>query len=133
MPTCLLRLSAEEIVRVVRAEMDAAGGQPELYVGAWQDYGIEEDYDRSAYGLHDGAQYDLVTVEGNLNIEPRIERNYWILSVAVRREIGPRIIGDENALLGAPLMLDEFESGFRAQGEREGVVSLYLTALTRQG
>jgi hypothetical protein len=130
MPTYPLRIAPEEVLRLVRAETDEAGGQPELYLGAWQDYVIEEDYDRASYGLDDDNRYDLVTAQAVLNIEPRLEQNYWVLSVVARREVGPQIIEDENALLGAPLTLERFESDFLAT---DGVaVGIRLDARTPQ-
>ncbi len=130
MPTYSLRIVPADIVRLVRAEIHATGGQPEFYVDARQDYVIEEDYDRAAYGLHDGEAYDLVTAEAALNIEPRVEQNYWILSVIVHRELGPQVIEDENALLGAPLTLDAFETAFLADGKAS--VRVRLTTHTRE-
>lgn len=120
----LLDIPPEEVVRVVRAEIDATGGQPELYENAWQDYVIEEDYDRRAYGLGDGEQYDLVSVDAVLNVEPRLERNYWVLSVVAHKDVGPRIIEDENALIGAELTLDEFEATFLVPGDADVCVRL---------
>ncbi len=114
MTTYFLSIRAEEVVRVVKAEFEAAEGQPELYADAWEDYVIEEDYDRAAYGLQDGSELNLVSVEAELDIEPRVEQDYWVLSVLVRKNLGPQVIEDENALVGANLSLGEFENGFLA-------------------
>jgi hypothetical protein len=130
MPIYRLRIPPAEIIRLVRAETRTAEGQPELYVAAWQDYVIEEDFDRPSYGVDDDARYDLVMMEAALNIEPRLEQNYWVLSVTVHRELGPQIIEDENALLGAPLTLDEFESRFLEPGD--GGITVRLAARTRE-
>jgi hypothetical protein len=108
MPVYSLRLPPEEIIRVIKAEIAATSGAPEFYVYANADFIIEEDYDRDVYGVRNASQYDLVMSESVLGIEPRIERNYWILSVIVRKVIGPRIIADENSFIGSPLSLDEF-------------------------
>lgn len=112
MTTYSLRIRPEEVVRLIRTERATEEGQPEFYEDAWEDYVIEEDYDRSAYGLHDGYKYDLVSIEAELNIEPRLEQDYWVLSVLVHKDLGPQIIEDENALVGAELTLDEFEERF---------------------
>ena len=114
MASYVLRLSPREIIRVVRAELAATGGAPELYIDAWSDFLIEEDFDRAAYGLRDDTRHDLVTSEAVLNIEPRLERNYWVLSIVAHRVIGPQIIGDENSYIGEPISLDEFEARFVA-------------------
>jgi hypothetical protein len=124
MATYVLHIPPKEVVRVVRAETNAAGGQPELYENAWQDYVIEEDYDRRAYGLEDGEQYDLVSVDAVLKIEPRLEQNYWVLTVEAKKQIGPRVIEDENGLIGAELTLEEFEANFLSPGDCEVVVRL---------
>lgn len=131
MATYLLHIRPEEIIRLVRAETDATGGQPEFYESASQDYLIEEDYDRRTYGLFDGNEYDLVTAEAVLNVEPRVEQNYWVLSVVVHNDLGPQLIDDENALLGAELSLDEFESRLAARGA--GRVRVRLEAQTPSG
>lgn len=126
--TYSLRLPPQEVVRLVRAEIDAASDDPELYESAYQDYVIEEDYDRRAYGLADDEQYDLVTSEAVMNIEPRIEQNYWVLSVIVHKDLGPQVIADENAFIGVELSLDAFESQFVARDD--GTVRVYLEAAT---
>ena len=59
---------------------------------------IEEDFDRSAYGIHDGEQYDLVTSIAILNIEPRGESGYWILETVIERALGPIPISQEDEL-----------------------------------
>ncbi len=112
MSSYLLRLSPQEIMRVVRAELMATGGAPELYIDAYSDFLIEEDFDRAAYGLRGETQHDLVTSEAVLTIEPRLEQNYWVLSIVAHKVIGPQIIGDENSYIGAPISLDEFEERF---------------------
>jgi len=124
----LLHIPPDEVIRVVRAEIEAAGGQPQLYEDAWQDYVIEESYDRRARGLGDGGQYDLVSVDAVLNVEPRLEQNYWVLSVSAHKEVGPRIIDDESGLIGAELSLDEFEANFLGKSDIE--VSVRLDART---
>jgi hypothetical protein len=117
MPIYVLHISPQDVVRLVRAETASAGGQPELFVNAWEDYEIEEDFDRHAYGLADGDKYSLVSVEAVLNIEARLEQNYWVLSIAVRKDLGPQAIESDDALLGASLTLDRFETDFLSIGD----------------
>jgi hypothetical protein len=126
----VLNMAPEEIVRVVRAEIDAAHRQPEFYWSASEDYLVQEDFDRRAYGIQDGSEYSLVTVEAQLDIEPRVERNYWILSILVHKNLGPQVIEDESALMAVDLTLDEFEQGFLALAGR--TVGVRLDAQTLQ-
>lgn len=127
-PSYVLRLPAAEILRLVRAETEATGGAPELYVDAYQDYIIEEQYDRGAYVLRDAIRYDFVTTQAVLNIEPRLEQNCWVLSVVVDWKLGPQPVEDEVAFTGRPLTLDAFEADFLA---RPGtVVSVRLETQT---
>lgn len=48
----------------------------------------EEDFDRSAYGIHNGEEFDLVTSIATLTIEPRVEMGYWILETVVECSLG---------------------------------------------
>lgn len=114
MPTHSLRIPADDVVRVVRAEIDTKRGQPEFQANAYRDYLMEEDYNRAASHLSAKSEEYFVTEESVLNVETRPERNYWVLSVVIHKELGFRLIEDESALLGAPLMLDEFEAALRA-------------------
>ena len=127
MRTYILAIPADEIVRLLRREIAAAGGQPELYHCAWEDYIIEEVFDRAAYGIHDGDELNLVSIAAILNIEPRLEQNYWVLKVVVQRKLGPQTLEDENALIGAELTLNEFDERFLAPG---GDVTVRLEAET---
>lgn len=116
-PTYLLRLPVQEIIRLVRAATEASEGAPEFYVEAYRHYTVEEDYDRSTYVLRDKNQFDLVMAEAVLQIEPRLEQNYWVLSVIVHEELGPQNAEDETAFLGRPLTLDAFEADVLAHPE----------------
>ncbi len=126
--TYRLRLSPREIIRVLRAEVAGTGDAPELYVNAYSDFLIEEDYDRAAYGLCGDNRHNLVTSEAVLNIEPHLEQNYWVLSVVAHKVLGPQIIGDEKSHVGEPISLDEFESRFVAADP--GRVSVRLATET---
>jgi hypothetical protein len=128
MKTYFLRIPPEEVVRLLRAEIAAAQGQPELYLAGREDFLIEEDFDRRAYGLDDGSGYDLVTAEATFTVEPRVERDYWMLSLVYSKELGPRLTGDEDAYFGSELTLDEFEPRFLLQGE--GVLRVRLEVET---
>lgn len=131
-PSYLLRLPVAEIVRLVRAEAAATGGAPELFVDAYRDYIVEEEYDRGVYGLHDAGRFDLVTAEAVLNIEPRLEQNYWVLSVIIHRDLGPQPAAEEAAFAGGPLTLDAFEAEFLARPGAQVSVRLQTqTALAK--
>lgn len=122
-----LRKSPKEIIRLLKAEIKAAGGQPGFYVNAHHDYRIEEDFDRVAYGLENDTRQNLVTEEAVLHVEPRVEQNYWVLSINAYKELGPQMMAHENALSGAPLALDEFGSAFIEPGTYKVNVRLTLS------
>jgi hypothetical protein len=128
MKTYFLSIASTELVRLLRKEIEAAHGQPELYLAGREDFLIEEDFDRRAYGLRDGSGYDLVTNAAQLIVEPRVERDYWTLSLVYRRELGPQLTEDEDAFFGGELTLDEFETRFLAPGD--GVVRVRLDVET---
>ncbi len=124
MPVRTLRLSPKKIIRLVGDEFQQSGGQPQLYACAHYDYRIEEDFDRAAYGMENDKRHFFVTEEAVLSVEPRVELNYWVLSVVARKELGPRVVGPENALTGASLTLDEFRIMFIDPGTYRVTVRL---------
>jgi hypothetical protein len=124
MPTYILALPASEVVRLLRAETRTAFGQPELDVCSEKEYVIEEDFDRSAYGIHDGENFDLVSSVAALNIEPRVERDYWVLKVVVERLLGPLEIEAEDAFAPSELTLDAFEKELWTAGRKRITVRL---------
>jgi hypothetical protein len=133
MKTFMLSLPAEEVVRLLRAEMEATFGQPELGIGAEKEYLIEEDFDRSAYGIPDEKDFDLVTSIATLTIEPRIGMGYWILETVVECAIGPLPTSAEDELTRRDLTLDEFEAELRPPGQKRITVRLHVeTSAVRQ-
>ena len=122
----LLPVRAHEIVRLLQAELEATHQQPELFYNAWEDYLVEEDFDRDVFGLTDGEAYSLVSVDAVLNVEPRLEQNYWVLRVTVHRDLGPQVIDDTAALIGARLDLAQF-TGFLADPANSVTVRLDVT------
>lgn len=134
MRTFILALPAAEVVHLLRAEMESAHGAPELDIGfPEQEYVIEEDFDRSAYGIHNGEQYDLVTSITTLTIEPRVESGYWILETVIERSLGPMSTSQEGELTRKELTLDEFEGEFREPGQKRVTVRLQVeTSAIRQ-
>jgi hypothetical protein len=124
MPTQILRLSPLELVRLLRAETEAAHGQPELNTTMSREHIIAEDFDRSAFGLHDGEQLDLVTEVTILTIEPRIERDYWTLEITAEHPLGPMPSREENALERKELTLDEVEIEVRSAAPKRATVRL---------
>ena len=127
MLTYILPIRPQEVVRLLQAEIAATHRQPELYYSAWEDYLIEEDFDRRSFGITDGEDYSLVSVDAVLNIEPRLERNYWVLKVVVHRDVGPRKIDDAAALIGATLTLEQF-TAFLA--DRDNIATVRLDVST---
>jgi hypothetical protein len=130
MLTYVLAVRPQEVVRLLRSEIAAAQGRPELYYSAWEDYVVEEDFDRASYGIDDGAEYNLVSVDAVLNIEPRQEQNYWVLRVVVHRELGPQKIENAAAMMGVTLTLDEFLARLTAY---ENAAAVYLDVTTPFG
>ena len=124
----ILDISGWEIVRWIREERSEAGGYLDFYEEAGVEYTIEEDFDRRAYGIHDGKNYDLVTFRAVLDIEPRVERDYWMLQVAVAEVLGPRLRSEEPPLKTRELTVDEFADEFLALGE--ATVTVYVDTET---
>jgi len=120
-------LSAAEVVHLLRAEMESAHGAPELNIGAAEkEYVIEEDFDRSAYGIQDGEQFDLVKSITTLTVEPRVESGYWILETVIERQLGPILISQLDELTRKDLTLDAFEVALRAPGKKRVTVRLIV-------
>lgn len=127
MKTYILGLAAAEVVHLLRAETESAHGAPELDVGEPErEYVIEEDFDREAYGLFDGDQFDLVTSITTLTIEPRVESGYWILSTVIECPLGPIPTSQEDQLVRKNLTLDEFEAELLAPGQKRIAVRLHV-------
>ena len=119
---------AEEIVRWVKEE--ARSGALDFYENAWKEYRIEEEYDRSKYHPDTPKEYDLVAVIAGLDVESRVERNYWILQIRVRHVLGLVHPREEDAYVDdEDLSLDDFEKDFIAPGK--GEVTVRLLAETR--
>jgi hypothetical protein len=81
------------------------------------DFLIEEDFDRRAYDLAGGSGYDLVAEEAELCVEPRVGRDYWVLSLVHSKELGPQRVEDEARFFGGALTLDDFADRFLATGD----------------
>lgn len=125
MRTYILAIPALEVVYLLRAETEAAQGAPELDIGMPEkEYVIEEDFDRAAYGLRDGQDFDLVTSITTLTIEPRVENGYWILETEIERPLGPVPASQEDELVRRELTLDAFEAEIRAPGPKRVAVRL---------
>lgn len=125
MKSFILTLPAAEVLHLLRAETESARGQPEVNTGAEKDYVIEENFDRSAYGIRDGEEFDLARSEAILTIEPRVEMGYWILEADVERALGPVRISEEDTLVRQDLTLDDFENELYAPGQKQVIVRLH--------
>ncbi len=104
----ILPICPQEVVRLLEAELATTYGQPELCYSIWEDYLIEEDFDRGSLGITDAEAYSLVSIDAVLNIEPRLEQNYWVLKIVVHRDLGPQKGGDTATFIGATLTLAQF-------------------------
>jgi outer membrane lipoprotein SlyB len=124
MPIHIVALPAAEALHLARAEIKAAHGQPELNLSAWKDYVIEENFSRGAYGSRGGEAFDLVTEAAVLNLEPRVERDYWILKLVVERSLGPLTAAEQATLARTEMTLDEFDEALRAAGRKRIIVRI---------
>jgi hypothetical protein len=120
----ILAVPAPEIVRLFRAEYEAAEGQPELDVSRWKEYAIEEGFAGGANAAPEAAKSDLVTAVSTLSIEPRVEHDYWALQVTVERVLGPLADCEDEVVLYRELTLDELEAEFQAPGRKRAKVRL---------
>jgi hypothetical protein len=118
MPTYLLAVPAAEAVRLFRAEWEAAYGQPELDISLWKEYVIEEGFAGGASAAPDARKSDLVTAVSTLSIEPRMERDYWMLQVIVERVLGPLADCEDEVVGFREMTLEEFAAEFGAPGRK---------------
>lgn len=112
------------MVHLLRAETEAACGAPELHTAAEKEYILEEDFNRRAYGIHDGEDFDLATSIATLTIEPRVESGYSIIETVIEQPLGPMRTTQEDELTRKELTLDEFERELRASGPKRVTVRL---------
>ena len=120
-----LDISGWEIVRWVKEEKSEAGGYLDFYEEAEVEYLMEEEFDRMGYGVRDGEDYDLISFKAVLDIEPRVEQNYWILQVQVKEALGPRPKSEEDLFATRELTVEEFESEFLPLGEATVTVKVW--------
>lgn len=126
MLTYIMPIRPEEVIRLLKAEIAVADGQPELYYRIWEDYLIEEDYNRKSLSITEGEGYSWVSTDVVLNIQPRAEQNYWALKVIVHRDIGPRKINDAAALIVEKVNVAQFAAML---ADRANVVTVRLDVL----
>lgn len=120
-----LDISGWEIVRWIKEEKSEAGGYRDFYAEAEVEYLMEEEFDRKAYGVRDAEDYDLISFKAVLDIEPRVEQNYWILQVQVKEALGPRPKFEEDMFATRELTVEEFESEFLPLGEATVTVKVW--------
>ncbi len=126
MRTYLPRLSAPELIHLLRAETAAAHGAPSLHIIGEKEYTIEENFDRLAYGLEDESPFDLGTSIVRLTVEPWVESGYWILETTIERALGPVHTSRQRELTRRYLTLDEFEKELRTPGQQQVNVRVYV-------
>jgi hypothetical protein len=123
-PSHILALNASEIVGLMRAQTSNVEEAQDFYVSAWKEYIAEEEFDRNAYDIHDGADYDLVTALVTLTFEPYVGLNRWILTVVVESQLGPVTRREEEKFARTELTLDEFEAEVKSSGKKRITVRL---------
>jgi hypothetical protein len=129
MPSYLLKMSPLEVVHILRAESSRAEGEPELNTSAEKEYVIEEDFDYAAYGLTDINKFNLVSSVATLNIEGRLEHNYWVLETTVSRNLGPLPVAEESEFARVKLTPGEFEKELCDPGPKHTAVRLHTETL----
>jgi hypothetical protein len=118
MLTYILALPGSEVVRLFRAEWEAAFGQPELNTSLWTEYAIEEGFAGGSHTAPDAKKSDLVTAVSTLSIEPRVEQDYWILQVIIERVLGSLADCENEVVSFRELTLDDIEAELRAPGRK---------------
>ncbi len=124
----VLKLPPSEVIRLLRSEIKAAHGAPELNITIRKEYQIEEEFDYAAYGVQDATDVDLVSATTKLTIEPRVESGYWVLETEVERELGPLSRKEEYGMTPSVLSLDEFEAEVKNPGSKKISVRLVTQA-----
>ncbi len=125
-----LNIPPHELVRWVREEIQEKHIHLNFYASAWKEYSFEEDFDCSAFGVSRGEHLHLVSVEAILDIEPLVERNYWILQLKVTHRIGLRHSDEEFPYKSGSLTIDNFESEFL--DPEKGITEVVLLAETTE-
>ena len=134
-PSHSLSIDPSEIIELVRAQMLDPQEREDFHTSIWKEYIIEEEFDRKAYGIHDGvehdpygiregAEFDLVTALATLTIEPPGGPNYWVLTAVVETPIGPFKRSDEDGLSHTELTLDDFEAELKSPRAKRRTVRL---------
>jgi hypothetical protein len=126
MVTKSLQLSAEEVIRLLRAEIEAEPGHHELNISVTKRYLIHNDHNAS-YGVTNGQDFDLVNSVAKISIEPTGENVCWTLEAVVERAVGPVETFTEDKFAFEELNLDEFEAELRIPGKKR--IMLRLEAL----
>ena len=124
MSTRNLRISPREIVRLLRAEILSADNQPELNLTSSKEYRRKGDFRHSTHTPNREPEFDFVTGFALLTIEPRRERDVWVLRVEVETPIGRRSHYDEYGLEHRLLTLDEFEGALHDPKRKRTTVRL---------
>ena len=104
---------------------DQARACPRLLLRASREYAFETDFDRSAFGLGDDDDVELVSVRGLLEVQSRRGRKDWALQLKVEDSLGLRAAGDEESYEDQVSMpFEAFDEQFLATGLGEVEMSL---------
>jgi CBS domain-containing protein len=126
--TRILRISASEVVRSLRDEIASTNSQPELNLTISKEYVRKKAPRGRTRSADQGPQLDLVNGFALLTIEPRRERDYWVLRVEVETPVGLRSPYDEHGLASRSLTMDEFDEELRSLKDKR--IRLRLDAET---
>jgi hypothetical protein len=118
-------LEATEIVNWIKREKRQSGGHLDFYEAANVEYMMKYDFDHHEYNIEQGADYMLVSFMATLDIEPRVEQNYWILQVHVAGYLGPYRRAEEPSFAERELSLEDFEGEFLSKTDAKVTVKVW--------
>lgn len=126
----VLDISPEEIVRWVKEAEQDQTNQRHFLERVWKVYVFEEDFDSKTFGVHGDEGMALVVVEAMLDIVPSEERDFWLLQVKVRAELGLRHTNEKENYASSEISLDAFQAEFLGSGK--GTATVTVSAKTSE-
>jgi hypothetical protein len=118
-------LEAAEIISWIKEKKEQSGGHLDFYEEANVEYMMRYDFDHHDYDIEAGSDYMLVSFKATLDIEPRVEQNYWILQVHVTGELGPCRRAEEPSFAERELSLADFERQFLSKTDAKVSVKVW--------
>ena len=116
--TCTLRISENEVLQLLRAEMASTNSQPELDIAISKDYRRVKRSRQRTRGAKKSPGFEFVNEFALLSIEPRREHDYWVLRVEIETPIGLRVPDDGHGLEFTSLTMKEFDEHMHSPKEK---------------